>query len=129
MKKTPGSPLNLLDDARADSNAALEEKHWENIVTSARRTAKPAPSAPQAGATSANARRATPQGGKRIFRSDPTLKQMMQDYNRPVPAKFASHRPHEPQPGRATRRDFRSERIEYIEIPTIPGRVLRPSRG
>ena len=113
--------LNLLDD---QATAELPERAWEDLTLKA---------AKNMGVTPKIVTPVTPKPDMikqtkrpdRIFSSSPSLRQMMQEYNRPMgrqsPIKsFAPSSGHD---------DFNFEAVDLIELPIIPGKILRPSHS
>src|SRR5688572_27636434 len=117
MKKSNWSPLDLLDD----STYAAPNFAWQELTRTAVVTPKVVPAAkPSVQAAAAKA----PAPENKVFSSSPTLRQLMQEYNRPVatraPIKSNSGTP------TASPADFNFVRVDYIRIPHIPGKILRP---
>lgn len=138
MKKWENlSSLGLLDDQQT---AALPERAWEDLTSSAARTTAQRTQVPPknqsssgkvvlpAQSTLGRARAAElarqNQARSKVFSSRPTLRQMMDEYNRP---RARTSPIKSPAPGAAFG-DFRFESVDLINIPIIPGKILRPSR-
>lgn len=86
-------------------------------------TQTPAPSASKAPLTKSVAALQT----KKIFTSSPTLRQLMNEYNRPV-SRLAPIKTTAIQPKSPTSADqFEFDEIDFIQLTNIPGRILRPS--
>ena len=112
--------LALLDDCEtAENGLALQQ------LTRARTTV-PKIIVPKQPATSTT----PPRAENRFFSSTPSLRQMMNEYNRPgsslAPLKSEPKSPTQPQHGHDA--DFKFDRCDFIDLPNIPGRVLRPAR-
>lgn len=60
----------------------------------------------------------------KVFSSRPTLRQLMDEYNGKG-AKFSPSKMHSSAPRPI---DFQFQSVDLIEIPFIPGKILRPSR-
>jgi hypothetical protein len=56
---------------------------------------------------------------EKIIRAQRTLRSMMSEYNRPSPSLFRN-------PVRKDGGGLQSERVEHIQLPDIPGKILRP---
>ncbi|MBI3544482.1 MAG: hypothetical protein HY075_14520 [Deltaproteobacteria bacterium] len=111
--------LSLLDD---DSSTNLPERAWDDLTIKAMR-AEAAPKVVQpTKAAAAPAPRQAP--AARVFSSKPTLRQMMSEYNKRS-ARIAPIKTYDPAADPAT---FRFESVDLIQIPIIPGKILRPAR-
>lgn len=119
------SCLGLLDDVIVTEPPS---RAWEDLTRTAHQAAEKASRAKaQAEAQAIAARKAAiasapPAIERKVFSSRPTLRQMMQEYNkrtaRVAPIKGADLV--------ASRSTFRFEKVDLIRIPTIPGKILRP---
>lgn len=118
--------LSLLDDGAADNE--LPERAWEDLtLKSAKQLAEPKVVAPAAernldprAVARAQAQAAAAQ--KKVFSSKPTLRQMMQEYNRPN-ARLSPIKSVTFAPGQT---EFSFETVDLFEFPQIPGKILRP---
>jgi hypothetical protein len=135
MKKSRADfmPLGLLDDCQ-DANP--DNPVWEHLTSDAC-IARPKVEAVAAAriaskvaeaAARAKQHVAVPQSPQKpkVFSSQPTLKQLMSEYNKQF-NKFGPQRPVQ-RVSATNAMDFRYEQIDFIDIPSIPGRILRPSR-
>lgn len=119
-KSGVGSALGLLDDAALRAPATTSADHaWEDLTRVKCRVPKVIPTLNVP--TPAKAAPLRPQN--KVFSSTPTLRQMMQEYNRPT----ATTTPIKVSAPRASS-DFRFDRVDLIQIPLIPGKILRPTR-
>lgn len=113
--------LGLLDDGAL--LADLPERAWEELVHKAAEASAPpkivAPLAPNP------LREALAEQRKRVFSSKPTLRQMMAEYNRPTSRTAPIKTAETP----ATQDDFDFQAVDLIQIPVIPGKILRPARS
>lgn len=98
--------LGLLDDVNATEPP---ERAWEDLTRSA---------TPPPGKIIQPATRPVPL--RRVFSSKPTLRQMMQEYNR----RTAYRQPIKTQAPES----FSFQAMDLIQIPSIPGKILRPAR-
>lgn len=113
--------LNLLDDQAAHE---LPARAWEDLTLKATKSMGVAPKI----VTPATAKVPVARPARRpnrVFSSTPTLRQMMQEYNRPT-GRQAPVKSFVPDTGH---NDFNFEAVDLIELPTIPGKILRPSRS
>jgi hypothetical protein len=117
--------LNLLDDSALVTN----DFAWQQITRTELAAAAALKKAQSQPPQKAEAPLPAPRENK-FFSSSPTLRQMMNDYNRSYSRlsgfKSKPSEPARPQHGKYA--EFRYDRVDYIEIPNIPGRVLRPSK-
>lgn len=130
--------LDLLDDQpglRADSLDWGVKTHLPALPAAQPTRTTPAAPVTAATATKANSTRGTktnpllskasPATGQ-IFRSGTTFKQLLDEYNKPHQAPLIkAGNAQDYVPSRRT--GFAPEPVEHIELPTIPGKILRPS--
>lgn len=123
-KKKDPSTFYLLDDHRTDATDKNELQAWQELTLSRLET--------KSKNTSSIGKAA--KGAPRIFRSTPTLRQLMDQYNRPVnrwaPIKCDTNT--ESGQTSAQSEDFTFDRIRHITVPMgaggIPGKILRPTK-
>ncbi len=113
--------LGLLDDVTDNAPPA---RAWEELTRSATRPII-APKVIQPVAAKANPRStAKVPAARRVFSSTPTLRQMMHDYNR----RTSTQSPIKALDPEVGDYEFQFEKVDLLEFPTIPGKILRPSR-
>jgi hypothetical protein len=114
--------LGLLDDF---SGAEPPARAWEDMM---RATTRPAPTAEPKVVTTvtvtAPKRSKAPPPARTVFSSQPTLRQMMHDYN----GRSAGRPPIKSVAVPTDATAFRFESVDLINIPNIPGKILRPAR-
>lgn len=105
--------IDLLDDS--EGNIPTEHA-WEALTRTKCAASQPKPKAPEASTPAPAAR---PQS--KVFSSSPTLRQMMREYNK----RTATTPLIRQSDFRSTHFDF--DQVDLIELPSIPGRILRPA--
>lgn len=139
--------LDLLDDSQGFCvvpkrlQRGIREQLATSAVRTAARTAAVASAATRTAAApvpstrparvEVTARPASAPASGRVFRSQPSLRQMLEEYNgrasRLSPLKGHSTRPAAPSPSAQAPSSFRFERVQHVEVAAIAGKILRPS--
>ena len=115
--------LGLLDDVTDNAPPA---RAWEELTRSATKP-QTAPKIVTPAAPARQAQRPASQvpAARRVFSSTPTLRQMMHDYNK----RTSTHAPIKALDPEIAYDEFMFEKVDLIQFPNIPGKILRPSRA
>lgn len=115
------SGLSLLDDGAATVYTARLGETLSRVLTQAR---APAPRSPQQNNAPRKNTKALTSSSQKVFSSQPSLRELMSQYNRSTP-RSGLIKPGTSQ--HALQQSFSVDRVDFIDLPNIPGRILRPS--